>query len=887
METLTVAALTALHSLCHRIGLTREEQDAVTSEAPALAPAIWEQSARFLVEADAAGSSSRFDIGFSALIVRWLGFTDEAACIEHYGSSIGEALSRDCGRLAAVARAVAARTGPRTKAELELRARVSGIWSTRAGRLAYTAGDNAAIEALERSLHVSALPPDMARSVWRDFVQLCERSGRSTLAEQARRRRARIAVPDGEEEAVELRYPSVLGLLILRCITHGDLLSDERDLDPHIDRSPEEWKRVQIAVQERRVHDIPVPTEISRAWCAGDEVSERNLRECYMEDLEALPAVLRAVEILCGDSDGSEVPEAVLPALRDAFAILRVRRIQVEHTYRPPEGEQQNHFYEIHQGARRPETLQRVRLLRRLNSILERHSGLDSSVLACVQLDRAAEAESTGRHEEARAHLEEASRMLEGRDDIDQAECGQVFLAAHTWASGEADRALTMLAELSSEQAVDLRVRIEYREEERMALRRVERVHRRRSDLESWCAVSHAQMAAGHMIAGVRLSTEISQRYPEQSLAWETKAALLHGHGRHRDAVTPARTALSLGGDDPTGKTLLARILSRIGPEGRQEAVECAEDAIDGLIRRMDSSSEELSILADIVQWNGGAIEFARTADGYIWRNRADEEPPVQWLGAATARCCQDEFSADLATWVARLAEAGQHEPAELARFIVDRIDYLQYLRREAAKWVFVNGQELPEEASLYQGASEVFERRYGHSLRIEGCRVALLAARSLGVHPREAKAALSLTTADAAALKDLVRAQHEATLQFRGRMTGWWEHRSAIETAYGTELTICLRASEVAQRTFIMLPGMGDRATEAAFTVLETIEREAVCLIRWAAQPGLQAAAEDDNSGLSPGTKERLKRVLDMAALDDDGLSRRTWVTKWHRQEG
>ena len=81
------------------------------------------------------------------------------------------------------------------------------------------------------------------------------------------------------------------------------------------------------------------------------------------------------------------------------------------------------------------------------------------------------------------------------------------------------------------------------------------------------------------------------------------------------------------------------------------------------------------------------------------------------------------------------------------------------------------------------------FERRYGHSLRIEGYRVALLAARSLGVHPREAKVALSLTTEDLAALKDLVRAQHEVSLLFRGRRSGWWEHRSAIETAFGTEL--------------------------------------------------------------------------------------------------
>ena len=592
METLTFAALTALHALCHRLGLTRDEQDAVTSEAPALAPAIWEQSARFLVEADAAGSSSRFDIGFSALIVRWLGFTDEAACIEHHGSSIGEALSRDCGRLAAVARAVEARTGPRTKNELDMLVHVSGVWSARAGRLAYTGGGSAAIEALERSLRVCRVSPATARSLWDEFARLCKKTGNGPLADEARLRRERIAVPDAEEgEALVLRYRSALVLTILGCITSGYLLSEERDLDPHVDRTSEAWQQIRTAVLEGRMQDIPIPTDIARGWCTGDPFTESHLREILAGDEDALPVVLRAVEILCGDSDGSEVPEAVLPALRDAFAILRVRRIQVEHGYRPPESEQQDHFYEIHQGARRPETLQRVRLLRRLNSILERHSGLDSSVLACVQLDHAAEAESQGRHEEARAHLEEARRLLEDREDIDEVEYGQVCLATHIWASGEPGRALTMLSDLTSEDARDLRSRLEHRDEERKALHHAERVHRRRADLDSWCAVALAQVAAGHTIAGERIADAICQEHPESPLAWETKARVLHLAGRHRDAVIAARKALSVEGDEPTGKALLARILSRIGTEGRQEAVECSEDAIDGLIRRMDSST--------------------------------------------------------------------------------------------------------------------------------------------------------------------------------------------------------------------------------------------------------------------------------------------------------
>ena len=106
METLTVAALTALHSLCHRIGPTPDEQEAIApSESPHLGPQIWRQSVRFLEEADAADPGSRIDLGFSSLIFRWLGIENEATCVERHGLGVEQALSRDCGSLAAVVRA--------------------------------------------------------------------------------------------------------------------------------------------------------------------------------------------------------------------------------------------------------------------------------------------------------------------------------------------------------------------------------------------------------------------------------------------------------------------------------------------------------------------------------------------------------------------------------------------------------------------------------------------------------------------------------------------------------------------------------------------------------------------------------------------------------------
>ena len=564
MERLTAATLVALHSLCHRMALTPNEIQAVANRGSVLGPALWREAVRMLETADAAGDGSSIDLGFAALIYQWLGLRDEEQCLERYGLCVADALARDCRRLAIAALVVAGQQSPSARGTAEVRPLVIQAWCDRAHRLSASGGPestSALIGAIEWIL--DACPPGDASTekLRAEFTRLCEGVGDPDRALRAiRPRESTAAEPDTR---IAINPGATLALSVLWAMTHQDaLLSSELDLDIEIDRSPEEWKRVRTAVLVGNVTDIPVPTETARAWCTGEGLSETELRSCLAHDANGLVVTLLAVECLWGGVNNDDMPPE---AIHQVIAVARIRRARVEGEYRPLEGERQNIWYEVHQGARRPETMERVALLHRLNALFERFARVDPTAFACVYLDRAAEAESLGRHELTRESLEEARRLLHGADDPEQAEYGHVCLAHHAWASGEASRAHAMLVELGSDRALELRRRIESREEDRTALRDAECDHVRRDSPESWCEVATAHFAAGHTIAAERCARRICREHPAYPLAWMTLACILHGYGRHRDAVEPARRAVSLAGDDPVTAALLARILGRIG----------------------------------------------------------------------------------------------------------------------------------------------------------------------------------------------------------------------------------------------------------------------------------------------------------------------------------
>ena len=106
-----VQVVTALYSLAHDVGLTREEQGEVERTAPSLNGTLWRHTKALLRAADASPAGTLVDLGYTDLVLRWLGFADERGFEEVHGMGIGEAI-RSGPRATVRARAGAGR-GPR------------------------------------------------------------------------------------------------------------------------------------------------------------------------------------------------------------------------------------------------------------------------------------------------------------------------------------------------------------------------------------------------------------------------------------------------------------------------------------------------------------------------------------------------------------------------------------------------------------------------------------------------------------------------------------------------------------------------------------------------------------------------------------------------------
>ena len=424
------------------------------------------------------------------------------------------------------------------------------------------------------------------------------------------------------------------------------------------------WRSAVSAVLEERIEDIPAPLGLVRAWGAPEEINEAAVRYCLEGSVDVLPLVVREIERLWGGGPATNVPEEVA---RQVVRVAVIRRLQVERGFRPIPGERRNIFYEVHQGVRRQETLERVALIHRMHEVLLR-AEIDPMAVATVHIDRAAETESRGEHGETEVYLAQAydwTRRIE--DDPSRRDYGAVCVAQSLWYRGEYEDARRRLRGLEGEKAIVALREIEAKDEEREALRRAEEEHALRGDVESWCAVAVAYLGARHTVRAELVAREVCERHPESGLAWGTRATLLFELGRFRDAVEPARTSLALGADEPGGRALLARILARIGPEGREESAELAAAEIEGAESPRLLSSELLADLAVIMHYAGTDIRHARRADDLVWERRSVEEPPPEWLGAAAARRCHGVWAEDAPEWLARLAIASNAAPAALA----------------------------------------------------------------------------------------------------------------------------------------------------------------------------------------------------------------------------
>ena len=116
----------------------------------------------------------------------------------------------------------------------------------------------------------------------------------------------------------------------------------------------------------------------------------------------ALASALRAeLHLLVGDLDVASENRLVVSALVE-------RRARLEEDWVAESGEPERIWYELHQGARRPDTVERIELIRGLHPILAWVGAVVPFAPVAVYPDRASESEARGDYADERCALEAA-----------------------------------------------------------------------------------------------------------------------------------------------------------------------------------------------------------------------------------------------------------------------------------------------------------------------------------------------------------------------------------------------------------------------------------------------------------------------------------------------
>ena len=668
MEIATAHVLTALYALAHRIALTDADHEFLEERGAALTPEVWNETKHMLMLADQADGPTNIDLGFEPLVYWWLGLRDERAFAERYGGlTIDEALALDCGNLAPLAASLEQRDGPDCE---PLQLPLSHAWSARAERLMDRLPETgeAVLLALELALDGCPFNPEWLYPLGEAILQVSLQIGDDERVEAAQKLLGmldRSAGPGKSDTVLATAATQLLTALWL--ITHegqGHLLGAERVLEPGIEPTSDTWDAAACAAREGRI-DIPVPVRLVQCWGAPEELTGEAACECLRDTALLLPQIVSEIAWVWG----GEEPTDVTPGVARAVASVAViRHMQIQRGFEPLPG---GHalWFEVHQGVRRAKTVERAELLRRLRDVLLRCE-IDPLAVAAAHIDRAGENHARGAHYDTRSDLADAMHWTTQYEGEDQArrDHGAVCYAKWIWFDGQAAEAIRRLRSLEGARARELLCEIEARAQAREILRQAQDEYRRDGRLASACEISIANLIACHTVraeVGLRV---LCHDFPKSSLAQHTYASVLMDLGRYRDAVAPARKSLEFGAERTGDRALLARILSRIGSDGREEAVVLAVEVLkaDDVIAAV--APDLLAELADIVQYGGGDILHARRVDDLLWLNRARNDPPPEWLGAAVARRCHQLFADDAPVWLARLAGEAKVAPAVLAR---------------------------------------------------------------------------------------------------------------------------------------------------------------------------------------------------------------------------
>ena len=859
MELATAHVLTALYALCHRFALTPDEVELLDERGAALTPAVWRETRDTLKLADQASGPVSVELGFMPFIFHWLGVSDEQAFVGRYGAGIGEALARDRGLVAVLAHALEG--GPGRRHEF-YQLPLTHAWSARASRLLEGLPETGGVVllTLERTIDDCPWEPEWLRPLLESTIQVSDLVGEEERGASARRMLERIE----RETGVNTREPFVLTaatqlLTALWLLTHdGHLLDAERGLEPGIESTPEAWSRLAEAARARRVEDIPVPVRLVRGWGAPDELTDEAAWSCLRDSASRLPQVVDEIERVWGGQQRTGVTQEVARAVA---SIAVIRHMQVQHGFRPVPGEKASIWFEVHQGIRRPETMERAALLRGLRAVLLRCE-IDPLAVAAAQIDCAGENQATGAHDQTRADLAQAMHWT-SKYEGEQArrDHGAVCVAQFLWLAGEPEEAMLRLARLEGEGAAQLLHAMDTRKEERAALLVAEAGYRKKCDLVSWCALGKAHLAAGHNVRAELVAREICEQQPETGLAQGFLASILFELERYRDAVAPARRALELGLADSAGRALLARSLARIGPEGREEATTVAIEVLEAEDIPSPVPPDVSAALANVAWYGGADIRSARRADDLIWEHCPQDEFPPEWVGSAVARRCHRVWAEDAPLWLARLSGVARDSPAEFARFVVERVDALLWWRSLIERQLFADADKVRDDGACLW-TDEAAKKLVRPEVRKEAVGFAL-------------QAAISLEYAEAAVEEGNDRSE----VEFDSGQS-WEPHLSLIASCVGDELVIRLRASELAQEICF---GSEEVAERQLLVVLETFEFERVAWLRWAGEDkGIGDFA--GNSSFEPGTRALLDAILEFSrADDDDGLRADVWATRWH----
>ena len=351
---------------------------------------------------------------------------------------------------------------------------------------------------------------------------------------------------------------------------------------------------------------------------------------------------------------------------------------------------------------------------------------------------------------------------------------------------------------------------------------------------------------------------DFCQAHPDNGLALGVHALLLFELGRFRDSAELARRAVSLGPADTLGRAILARSLGRIGPDGREEATEVAVAVLQAEDVLTVVPSDVLVEVLDVAHY-GGAIGLTRRVDDFLWayQGKSECEPSCEWLGSAAARRCCHVWADDAPEWLARLADAGMDAPAELARFVVERVEALLWWRSLIERQI----QELAHERPDDSGPGWMDDAR--REARAEAVGAALRAAISLGYAEADLDEGYEGSGADIEPA------------------CGWVPYLRAIASGFADDaIPIRMRSSEVAQAVWF---GSAEFGASELLVLVAIFDNERVAWIRWAGE--CEAIADlDAISGLTPATRTRLQRVFEAAEIEDDQAIQETvWPTRWH----